>query len=205
MPILRIMCRRRRPHLAASALAALLALALTACGPGDPPANYFFFTLTQGTPVDIELTGTSAPPDASVSMSINGTTLAMAGDRALLGVAVDGIHVHPEWLAAIPGGPPPADLAFTLSFRLLSTVTQYEPSDAYTLHFTLAGSAPTEPDEAEVLIGSSRSGGGQLVARYAFADPIPLYFDQCLGGSGDDCSGGLALYRASDPGFAPRE
>ena len=184
---------------------AAAAVAATGCGPGDPPGNYYFFPLDEGTPVDVELTGTSAPPGASVSMTINGTTLSTPGDRALIGLALDGIHVHPEWLVAVPGGTPSSGSTLSLSFSLLSDEPRYAPSDAYTVRFRLVATAPAEPAETEILVGSDEVGGGALVARYAFDTPIPVYFDQCLGGSDDACTGGLAIYTATNPGFAPRE
>lgn len=195
--------RSTRARLVTLVCAAMLAAA--GCGPGNPPGNYYFFPLDEGTPVDIELTGTDAPAGASVSMSVNGTTLSTAGDRALIGLALEGIHVHPEWLVAVPGGTATSGLPLTLSFRLLSEEALYGASDEYTVSFRLVASAPANPAETEILVGSDEVGGGALAAQYAFDTPIPLYFDQCLGGSDDACTGGIALYAATNPGFAPRE
>jgi hypothetical protein len=56
-------------------------------------------------------------------------------------------------------------------------------------------------DHVEVEIGSSEDGGGQLVAEIAFPQPIPLFFNQCFGGSDEDCTGGQALFSDANPGF----
>lgn len=183
-----------------------LAAALAGCGPGDAPPGYFFFALDEGTPVTITLAGTQAPPDASVSVRVHETILAAPGDQTLLGVALEALHTHPEWLAAIPGGEPvPPGATFSLAFRLSSTAPQYGPSVDFTATFALVDERPDEPEETEIVIGSTRNGGGDLTVQYDFDEPIPLYFDQCLGGSGDDCAGGVVLYSSPNPGFAPRE
>jgi hypothetical protein len=195
----------RKTRFAFGLLAAVLAAAAVGCGPGDPPAGFFFFTIAEGTPVDVELTAVDAAPDTSISMKLGEDLLETPGQTALIGVAIEGLHTHPEWLATIPGGTPIEDFTFSLSFRLNTTAPEYATSDEYTVQFELVAEAPEEPEETEILLGSNLDGGGQIVARYDFATPIPLFFDQCLGGSGDDCSGGTAVYSATNPGFAPQE
>jgi len=59
----------------------------------------------------------------------------------------------------------------------------------------------------EIVVGSDADGAGALVAHPEFdaGQPIPLFYDDCLGGSDDDCSGGTRLYSAVNPGFSPLE
>ena len=189
----------------ALALFALLAATDSGCGPGDPPPGFFFFAIDEGTPVDIELTAVDAAPDTSISMKLGEELLELPGQSAPIGVAVEGLHVHPEWLATIPGGSAIEDFTFSLSFRLFTTDPQYSASTEYTVQFELIAEPPEEPEETEIFLGSSLDGGGQLVAQFDFATPIPLFFDQCLGGSPPDCAGGIAVYSAINPGFAPQE
>lgn len=191
--------------IAVALLAAVFAAAAIGCGPGDPPPNFFFFTLTEGAPVDIELTAVDAAPETSISMKLGDDVLEAPGQTTLIGVAVDGLHTHPEWLATVPGGVPIDDFTFSLSFKLTTTAPEYAASDPYTVQFELVDEAPEEPEETEIFLGSSLNGSGQIVAQFDFDTPIPLFFDQCLGGSGDDCAGGIAVYSATNPGFAPTE
>lgn len=192
-------------RIASLGLAALLASGASGCGPGDPPANYFFFAIDEGTPVDVRLTALEAAPDTTISMKVGDALLDEAGDTALLGVAVEELHTHPEWLATIPGGAPVGDFTFSLSFQLTTIAATYGASEDYTATFALVDEGPVEPEETEIILGSTRMGSGDLAAQYDFDEPIPLYFDQCLGGSGDDCAGGVVIYSSSNPGFAPRE
>lgn len=195
----------RLSRLASLSLAALLTTGASGCGPGDPPPGFFFFALDEGTPVDVQLTAVEAAAETTISMKVGDTLLDSPGDTALLGVAVEELHTHPEWLATVPGGTPAGDFTFSLSFRLTTTAATYGPSEDYTATFALVDEGPDEPEETEIILGSTRMGGGDLAAQYDFDEPIPLYFDQCLGGSGDDCAGGVEIYSSSNPGFAPRE
>lgn len=52
----------------------------------------------------------------------------------------------------------------------------------------------------EVVFGSSANGGGALVTEYD-ADHEHLDFDTCLGGEGDQCIGGVAIFSGDSPGF----
>lgn len=196
---------RRLSRLASFALAGLLVTGASGCGPGDPPANYFFFALDEGTPVALQLTAVEAAPDTAISVKIGDALLAEPNDSALIGVAVEALHTHPEWLATVPGGTPTGGATFSLSFRLTTTAAAYQASDTYTASFELVDQGPDEPEETEILIGSTLDRGGALAARYDFDTPIPLYFDQCIGGSGTDCSGGVVIYSSPNPGFAPQE
>jgi hypothetical protein len=195
---------RQRRALAALALCALAAGAC-GCGPGDAPANYFFFPIDEGTPVDITLTGIDADADTTVSVKVRDTLLTAPGETAEIGIAVEGVHIHPEWLATIPGGADPDQFGSTLSFIIDSPSAVYAASGEYTVSFELVADSPEEPEETEILLGATRVGGGQLAAQYAFAEPIQLFYDQCIGGTGDDCLGGVVLYSSPNPGFAPRE
>jgi hypothetical protein len=181
------------------------ALVVAGCGPGDPPASYFYSPVDEGTPVDVELTAVDAAPDATISMKLGDALLDAPGESALIGVAVEGLHMHPEWLATVPGGAPVDDFTFSLSFRLTTSASEYMPSDEYTVSFELFEDAPDEPEETEIFIFSTQPSGGALRAQYDFDAPIPLYLDQCIGGSGSDCAGGVVLYSSTNPGFAPRE
>lgn len=60
-----------------------------------------------------------------------------------------------------------------------------------------------EPEHVEVRVGPSAAGGGALVAHPEFdlGAAIPLFFAECLGGTGDDCTGGTRLFTAVNPGF----
>jgi len=72
-----------------------------------------------------------------------------------------------------------------------------------------AGCAPDAPpgfgqggdDHFDILIASTADGGGALAADYDFSQPIEVFFNQCLGGSGQTCEGGIQLYSAEDPGI----
>jgi uncharacterized repeat protein (TIGR04052 family) len=50
-------------------------------------------------------------------------------------------------------------------------------------------------------IGSNADGGGALVAIPDFTNPWPLPFSECIGGSDDECTGGVRLYTDTNPGF----
>lgn len=187
------------------ALFACVVTAQVGCGPGGPPAEYFFFPLEEGTSVEAELTGVAASDGATIAMKLGETLLEQAGDRALIGMAVEGLHTHPEWIATVPGGAPPEDFTLSLSFRLTGAEPHYAASGAYRLGFALLETVPEEPEETEIFLGSTLDGEGQLVAQYEFETVVPLYFDQCLGGTEPDCAGGVRLYSATNPGFAPKE
>ena len=197
--------RIRRPHQALAALTLAVLGAAAGCGPGDAPANYYFFPIDEGTVVEIALTAVDAAPDTTISMKVHDALLTAPGQSAEIGVAVEGVHTHPEWLATIPGGVDPQAAALSLSFILDTPSPTYAASGEYTVSFELVADSPDEPEETEIFLGSTRVGGGQLAAQYAFGEPIQLFYDQCIGGTGDDCQGGVVLYSAPNPGFAPRE
>jgi hypothetical protein len=56
-----------------------------------------------------------------------------------------------------------------------------------------------EPEHSENLFGSTAPGGGALVVDAAASVDVSL--SQCIGGSGDNCAGGTAIYVGTDPGF----
>lgn len=62
---------------------------------------------------------------------------------------------------------------------------------------------PDEHEHREVEIGSTEDGGGALAANFDYERPISLFFNSCIGGEGDECSGGIRLYSAPNPGFVP--
>jgi len=55
----------------------------------------------------------------------------------------------------------------------------------------------------DLTIGSSSASGGELAVGYNFGRTVELEFSQCFGGAGSDCAGGVLLFAAEDPGFAP--
>ena len=61
------------------------------------------------------------------------------------------------------------------------------------------GPSPSNfPDEHfDVLIAATSEDGGDLAADYDFSEPVPVFLSATLGG--------LDLYSAADPGFAPLE
>jgi uncharacterized repeat protein (TIGR04052 family) len=59
----------------------------------------------------------------------------------------------------------------------------------------------TVVDHAEVLVGSTEQGGGQLSGAFGFEGPIALFFNECLEGEGPACDGGMILYSAVNPGL----
>ena len=62
-----------------------------------------------------------------------------------------------------------------------------------------------EDDHKEIVIAADGAGAGALVAHaeYDTATPIPLFFSDCFGGTGDECDGGQRLFTAVNPGFSP--
>lgn len=54
----------------------------------------------------------------------------------------------------------------------------------------------------EVEFGSSEQGGGAL-ALHDIEDSFDIPFSQCLGGSGDECTGGTLVYVGLSPGLEP--
>lgn len=108
-------------------------------------------------------------------MQVGDALLDTLGDTVLLGVAIEGLHTHPEWLATISGGDTAGDFTFSLSFQLTTTAATYGPSEDYTATFALVDEGPDEPQETEISLGSTRMGGGDLAAQHDFDEPIPLY------------------------------
>ncbi|MBI3786482.1 MAG: hypothetical protein HY270_24095 [Deltaproteobacteria bacterium] len=67
-----------------------------------------------------------------------------------------------------------------------------------------ASATPTAtPLPNENLFGSTQANGGaiKVIAR----PQVQAYLGTCLGGSGDDCSGGNAIYVGTEPGFTEAE
>ncbi|MEO8602607.1 MAG: MbnP family copper-binding protein [bacterium] len=57
----------------------------------------------------------------------------------------------------------------------------------------------------EIFAASSTDGGGALVAHAEFdtTQAVPLFFSECLGGTGAECDGGTRLFTAVNPGISP--
>jgi hypothetical protein len=54
-----------------------------------------------------------------------------------------------------------------------------------------------------IYIGSTEPGGGALLGDFDFEHKVATAsFTECLGGSGDQCVGGVAIYTATAPAFA---
>jgi uncharacterized repeat protein (TIGR04052 family) len=60
-------------------------------------------------------------------------------------------------------------------------------------------------EHVEIKVATTADNGGALLAHPEFdlSQPIPLSFDECFGGTGDDCTGGTRLYSAVNPGIEP--
>lgn len=63
----------------------------------------------------------------------------------------------------------------------------------------------TTHQHGEVVYGSEEAGGGALHLHFDGDDHQHADFDACLGGSGENCEGGIALYSSEDPGYEPTE
>lgn len=79
------------------------------------------------------------------------------------------------------------------------------PSPATQKFFRVAPE-PTQ-SHVEIVVASSGEATGTLVAHPEFdvGAAIPLFFAECLGGSGDYCTGGTQLFSAANPGLEPLE
>lgn len=77
------------------------------------------------------------------------------------------------------------------------------PTPTATTTPTLVPAATATPgrEHSELIIGSSAAGGGTLQIAADSLATIAVPFDQCVGGSGDECAGGVKLYVATSPGF----
>lgn len=72
------------------------------------------------------------------------------------------------------------------------------------------GPGPPPPDyfadpHADLLMASTGKGGGALAVDFDFDATVPVYFSECFGGSGSDCTGGVAVYSSEAPGFGALE
>jgi hypothetical protein len=102
---------------------------------GDTPREGFF-SLANGTPVDLELVSA----DAAASLKVNGVTLASPGDHARLGSAGT-LHAHPSWQLKLPEG---TEGDFALSFKLTTTSALYGESAVFAVQLTNHPPPPTE-------------------------------------------------------------
>lgn len=57
------------------------------------------------------------------------------------------------------------------------------------------------PPHVDLLVGSTARGGGALAVLYDYGRTIPLSFSECIGGTGRECAGGIAVYSSEAPGF----
>ena len=60
-------------------------------------------------------------------------------------------------------------------------------------------------EHTEIEYGSTEAGSGAMNYHFEGGDHQHAAFDTCLGGSGDDCIGGIALYSSDSPGYDPVE
>jgi hypothetical protein len=112
-----------------SALVALGGVALfgaVGCG-GDDDASGSF-PLREGTQVTMRLAGVQAPEGVSVTYKLGEDLLTEPGDTAVIGVAIEDLHVHGEWSVTIPAELDPDDLMLGLSFTLASPSGIYQES-----------------------------------------------------------------------------
>lgn len=60
-------------------------------------------------------------------------------------------------------------------------------------------------EHVEIKVASAADGSGALVAHPEFDtdEPIPLPASACLGGTGDECTGGTRIFTAVNPGIEP--
>jgi hypothetical protein len=199
-------------------------LVAAGCGPGDEPDDFAFFSLVEGTRVNMEVTAISAEPEGSTaSFLINDTLLDEPGDSVEIGEALEGLHVHGTWQATTPG-PPAEELNFSMSFRLTTDSELYEDSDEITAFFAVVDEdhehddgdeeeeghehegEDGEEEEIDMPIASTAFESGRLTLQYDLAaNPVEVGFNQCLGADDEQCTGGTLLYSGSQPGFAPKE
>lgn len=99
--------------------------------------------------------------------------------------------------------PPPAPTATSTPLPTNTpqpTSTQTSAPTATSTPEPTATATATVHQHDEVVFGSSADGGGALVTEYD-ADHEHLDFDACLGGEGDECIGGVAIFSGDSPGF----
>ena len=121
-----------------------------------------------------------------------------------------------------------ADLAALLAGSNIDTFTrggcQSEPDNPdcapifQNLGLTFPGGAPTttqtffhlESDTAagghqEIGVAANAASGGMLAPHEDFdtSQPFPVPFNECLGGTGTDCTGGMQVFGTVNPGFVP--
>jgi hypothetical protein len=84
------------------------------------------FPLEESTEVSIEITAI----DDGASIFMSNTTLDAIGETAVIGVAVEGLHVHGEWRIVLPGGTEPAAEYF-IGFKLTTPSAVYAESDTF--------------------------------------------------------------------------
>lgn len=108
-----------------------------------------------------------------------------------------------------PGTPPgcmgsPDDQDCAPLFRNLG-LSFPDGTSSGTQQFFRLGRPQREPDHKEIKVASSSDGGGRLIGHpeFTITNPIPLPYDDCFGGTGDDCEGGMRLFSAVNPGIEP--
>jgi uncharacterized repeat protein (TIGR04052 family) len=71
--------------------------------------------------------------------------------------------------------------------------------------FFRVGREEDDDEHREIAVASSQENGGALVLHPGFdtAEPIPVPFAECLGGSDDECSGGTEVFTSVNPGISP--
>jgi hypothetical protein len=107
--------------------------------------------------------------------------------------------------------PPPAPTA-TATAPPTSTATAVptgtstpEPTATATIETPEPTATPTSPPHGhgEIVFGSGEDGGGSIATEYEAPDHLHAAFDTCLGGEGNHCEGGIAIYSTIDPGLEP--
>ena len=64
-----------------------------------------------------------------------------------------------------------------------------------------AGSAPPGFGQVhvDIAIAGTGNGTGRIAIDYDASDPIEVFFNTCIGGTGADCDGGFVLYSSEAP------
>lgn len=167
----------------------------------DDDQSATFNKLPDGTTVSIEIISVEA--DSSVLVS--GVLLDTAAETAVVNTSPE-LHNHPTWQIVAPGGTAPA--AKQISFRLHAE--GFESSDEITVTIEEfdehAEPTPTPtpgehhgPPHSIMEVGSTTPGGGTITT-----GEVPTAFvvaSACLGGTGDECTGGTVVYTGDSPGF----
>ncbi len=152
-------------------------------------------------------TSCSAPNVGAVSIDgFNPTHSVIAADlKAAL--ATTNIDVNEEGTAPGCMSNPDDNECATLLPMFGLTFPGGQPDAEPQTFFHLLHEHDDGSEHLEIVVASAADGSGALVAHPEFdtTEAIPLFFDDCLGGEGEECTGGTRLYSAVNPGISPLE